>query len=136
MSAPPRHLALNTFDTRFTAVWIGRSELRVHLEVSQCRSQAAFLFPRHAAVVTGFGIFRIELDRLVEVRAAGFSIPFNEVTLNDARSGPTPKVRWKPVRQRHRSLPLCGGPLSNCPPVENSGHGGTIHPSRVTSGAL
>src|SRR5262247_4182436 len=40
---------------------IGRSELRVHLEVSQCRSKTAFLLPRNAAVVIGFGIFRIEL---------------------------------------------------------------------------
>src|ERR1700716_2343609 len=50
------------------AVWIGRSELRVHLEVSQCRMENAFLLPRHAAVVIGFGTFRIEPDRLVDVR--------------------------------------------------------------------
>ena len=40
----------------------------MHLEVSQCRLQTAFLLPRHAAVVIGFGIFRIEPDRLVIVR--------------------------------------------------------------------
>ena len=40
----------------------------MHLEVSQCLSQTAFHLPRHAAVVIGFGIFRIELDRLIVVR--------------------------------------------------------------------
>ena len=40
----------------------------MHLEVSQCRLQTAFLLPRHAAVVIGFCIFRIEPDRLVIIR--------------------------------------------------------------------
>ena len=70
MSASPRHLAQffrYALHSR-QAVSIGRSELRVHLEVSQCRLQIAFHLPRNAAVVIGFGIFRIEPDRLAIIR--------------------------------------------------------------------
>jgi hypothetical protein len=39
MPAPPRHLALNSFDTRLTASRpSGRSELRMHFEIGQCLS--------------------------------------------------------------------------------------------------
>src|ERR1043166_4827435 len=70
MSASPRHLAQffrYALHSR-QAVSIGRSELSVHLEVSQCRLQIAFHLPRYAAVVIGLGLFRIEPDRLVKVR--------------------------------------------------------------------
>jgi hypothetical protein len=40
----------------------------MHFEVSQCLLQTALHLPRSAAVVVGLGIFRIEPDRLVEVR--------------------------------------------------------------------
>jgi hypothetical protein len=39
----------------------------MHFEVGQCLSQTALLLPRHAAVVVGLGILRIESDRLVEI---------------------------------------------------------------------
>src|SRR5580765_6409159 len=70
MSAPARHLAQffrYALHSR-QAVSIGRSELRVHLEVSQCRLQIAFHLPRYAAVIIGFGLFRIEPDRLAIIR--------------------------------------------------------------------
>src|ERR1051326_780414 len=50
------------------AIGVGWSESRMHFEVGQCLSQTALHLPRDAAVVVGLGIFRIEPDRLVEIR--------------------------------------------------------------------